>query len=125
MYDKGFRLAAIKLYNYIGNMKKTAKALGIGIATIWSRALHSSFARWIHNGIESTKKHKTSIPETLLSFIKCQIEKSNHTTQNELLRLIKEHLRLNVSRKCVSCALHILNFTRKRLRNRGFINLEK
>lgn len=105
MYDKGFRIAAIKLYNYIGNMKKTAKVLGIGIATIW---------RWIHNG---TKKHKTSIPETLLSF---QIEKSNHTTQNELLRLIKEHLSLNVSRKCVSCALHILNFTRKRLRSKGF-----
>jgi hypothetical protein len=27
MYDKGFRIAAVKLYNYIGNMKKTAKAL--------------------------------------------------------------------------------------------------
>lgn len=111
MYDKGFRIAAIKLYNYIGNMQKTARALGIGIATIW---------RWIHNGIDPIKKYKTSVPETLLVFTKCQIENNNSITQTDLIRLVKQHLGLNISRKCIATVLKILNFSRKRLRHRGF-----
>ena len=47
MYDQGFRKAALKMYNYLGNMKKVAKALNIGAGTIW---------RWIHNGIIPLKR---------------------------------------------------------------------
>jgi hypothetical protein len=32
MYDIGFRNAAIKLYKHLGNMKKVANILDIGVA---------------------------------------------------------------------------------------------
>jgi transposase len=111
MYDQGFRIAALKLYNYIGNMRKTADALNIGVATIW---------RWIHKGIIPMKRQKISFPETLVSFVKCSIESQNHITQLELISKIKTHLGVHVSRKCLSTVIKVIGFSRKRLRKRGF-----
>ena len=116
MYDQGFRKAALKMYNYLGNMKKVAKALNIGAGTIW---------RWIHNGIIPLKRQKTPFADTLVAFVKCSIEKSNHLTQFELINNVKVHLGVTISRKCLSSVLKILQMTRKRLRKRGFTNKTK
>ena len=47
MYSIGFRDAAIKLYDFLGNMKKVSKALKCGVATIW---------RWVNKGIHNKKR---------------------------------------------------------------------
>jgi hypothetical protein len=44
MYNETFRKVALSLYSYLGNMKKVALALKIGIGTVW---------RWVRLGIQS------------------------------------------------------------------------
>ena len=68
MYSKGFREAALKWYDFLGNMKNVAKALKCGVATIW---------RWINNGINNKArkdKPRNKTTEAILSFIKLELE---------------------------------------------------
>ena len=111
MYDQGFRIAALKLYEHFCNMKLTAKALNIGIGTIW---------RWKNKGIANKERKKVSFPEALLSFVKLKLLHQNHLTQNDLKQLIKDAFNKDLSRQCIATILKILNMTRKRLRKRGY-----
>lgn len=116
MYNQGFREATLVLYKYLKNMKKTAKALNIGIGTVW---------RWINNGITPLKRHPSEIPEVLKSFVKLKLEGNNSLTQTELKKLVLEHLQVNISRHCISTIIRLLGLSRKRLRKRGLTNKVK
>ena len=118
MYNQGFREATLVLYKYFKNMKKTAKALNIGIGTVW---------RWINNGIIPLKRHSTAneIPEVLKSFVKLKLEGNNSLTQTELKNLVLEHFQVNISRHCISTIIRLLGLSRKRLRKTGLTNKAK
>ena len=118
MYNQGFREATLVLYKYFKNMKKTAKALNIGIGTVW---------RWINNGIIPLKRHSTAneIPEVLKSFVKLKLEGNNSLTQTELKNLVLEHFQVNISRHCISKIIRLLGLSRKRLRKTGLTNKAK
>jgi transposase len=110
MYNIGFRKAAVALYHYFGNMKKTSQALQIGVATVW---------RWVKKGITITPRKQTPVPEALKEFVKLCVIQENHITQRILRYKVKTSLGLQVSRRCISAILKSLGLTRKRLRNRG------
>ena len=110
MYSKGFREAALKLYDFLGNMKNVAKALKCGVATIW---------RWINNGINNKArkdKPRNKTTEAILSFIKLQLENKNFLTIRDLQKQILESFNVTFSR---------LGFSRKRLQKRGNVNVHK
>lgn len=116
MYDIGFRHAAIKLYKHIGNMKKVAAILNIGIATIW---------RWSHYGIErkdSCNREPKKLKDVLLAFIEARMLAKPTITQKEIQKDILTMLNFNISRQCVATGIRKLNFSRKRLSKRGITN---
>ena len=116
MYDQGFRKAAISLYNYLGNMKNVALALKIGVATVW---------RWLRKGIQTIKRQKKPLSETILDYVRHLLEETNTITQLEIIKKVKQTLQVHVSRQCVSCAIRLLGFSRKRLRTRGSTNMDR
>ena len=111
MYEQGFRKAAVELYKYFGNMKKTAAALKIGLATVW---------RWVRIGIQPKTRIQRHFPTALLVFVENLIEQKNFMTQIDIKYEVKRAFQLDISRKCVSTILKLLNLSRKRLRKRGF-----
>jgi transposase len=112
MYDREFRKAALRLYDYFGNMRQTAKALQIGVATIW---------RWVHTGIDQAVRiKKVQYTDAILSFLKTTIQNKNYLTQADLIVEIKANFGIVMSRQCVSQALSLIGVSRKRLRKRGF-----
>lgn len=116
MYDIGFRQAAIKLYKHLGNMKKVAVILDIGIGTIW---------RWLHYGVERKVicgKEPKKLKDILLTFIEARMISKPTITQKELQKDILKMLNLNISRQCVATGIRKLNFSRKRLSKRGITN---
>ena len=116
MYNLGFREATIVLYSYLKNMKKTADALNIGVATVW---------RWLRNGIHPVKRTKVALSETLLAFVNLKMKEKNHMTQKEMKELIYSSFDVCVSRQCVATMFNVLGLTRKRLRKRGWIDKTK
>ena len=116
MYDIGFRNAAIKLYKHLGNMKKVANILDIGVATIW---------RWLRYGIERKvvcNREPKKLKDMLLAFIEARMLTKPTITQKELQKDIFKMLNVRVSRQCVATGIRKLNFSRKRLSKRGITN---
>ena len=110
MYDISFRKAAVALYSYFHNMKTVAAALHIGIATLW---------RWVRIGILPKKRGVAPFPPALLAFIKAFVLKQVHCTHSEVRSAVQSSFGHSISRACVSTAFKILNFTRKRIQNKG------
>lgn len=116
MYDIGFRNAAIKLYKHLGNMKKVANILDIGVATIW---------RWLRYGIERKvvcNREPKKLKDILLAFIEARMLKKPTITQKELQKDVFKILNVRISRQCVATGIRKLNFSRKRLSKRGITN---
>lgn len=107
MYNTTFRKVALSLYHYFGNMKSVAKALKIGIGTIW---------RWINNGIEPKERIKVPFSEASVQQF---VMSNNHATQQDMQKEVQRVLGHKVSRRCISMVLKIIGLTRKRLKNRG------
>lgn len=119
MYVEGFRRAALKLYDYCGNMKTVSMVLGISTSTIW---------RWVKLGM--TRKHRTSfspkkLTESIMEFIHARLCEQPTTTHHDLRVDVMNTFQCLVSRQCVATAIRLLNFSRKRLSKRGITNKEK
>ncbi len=80
MHPIGFRTAAVSLYQYLGNMKKTATVLNIGVATIW---------RWLTNGTQCKQKKSKEFSKALLDFINYLVDKRNYVTYNDANKGLK------------------------------------
>jgi transposase len=117
MYPEGFRKAALTLYGYFQNMKKTAQALQVATSTIW---------RWVHGmvGRAGAPCHvpKKKLSEAMLAHISTVLSKNPTLTLDALRISISETFGLaTLSRQCVAAALRASGFSRKRLRLRGTI----
>ena len=98
-------------------MKKVAKALKCGVASIW---------RWVNNGTHN--KVRTDKPRnktTILSFIKLQLENKNYLTILDLQKEILGSFNTSLSRQCISLSILKLGFSRKRLQKRGNVNVQR
>lgn len=110
MYDAAFRTAAKRLYEYFQSMHKTARALRIGVGTVW---------RWVQSW--GTKPQRSSrITEVMLNFFKLELERRVAWTHHQLCERFKYVFHFNISRQLVSNILKRLGYTRKRIKKRGF-----
>jgi transposase len=115
MYSEGFRIAALRLYDSLKNMKKVSKLLKIGVGTIW---------RWVNQGIQFHPRATTPMykcVDELVIFIKSKLQACPYLSQIQLKALVFETFGVNISRQSISCALKRIGFSRKRLRRRGFV----
>jgi hypothetical protein len=110
MYNETFRKVALLLYSYLGNMKKVALALKIGIGTVW---------RWVRLGIQSNPRFPLAFPDAMVSIVEFFVTENNHSTHLDIQKEIQRCTGNVVSRHCIASILKGLGMTRKRLRKRG------
>lgn len=118
MYEIPFREAAIKLYHYFKNMKVTANALGIGVATIW---------RWLRVSIQPKQRvyKPYKLTNAIIDYLYIIVKKQPTLTLSELSQKLQTAFNIYFSRQCIKCALKKLGFSRKKISKRGLINHDK
>ena len=98
MYSLGFRLAALRLLDFFGSLRRTAAALNVSASSIW---------RWSHR-LEPLQRvrRKTTLAETIRDIVKSAIDTTTSVTCTELVQRVKQVLNLNVSRSLVLNVIH-------------------
>jgi transposase len=112
MHTLDYRIAAVRIYDFLGSMRKAAKALGIGVASIsrWSKTLKPS--GWPSRG--------SKIIPAMEAVMKLALEHEPYTSAAELKQHLEERFDIKVSRQLVALVLQKkLRFSWKRTRKRG------
>lgn len=111
MYAKDFRLAAMRLLDYFGSMRKTAKALNVGVATIsrWSKCIEPQ---------EKRIRRSQTLSQQVRDFVFTTLSSSPCVTSVELCQRIQSTLQVIVSRSLVLNVIRSLGFSYKRVKKR-------
>jgi len=111
MYSLGFRLAALRLLDFFGSLRRTAAALNVSA---------SSISRWSHR-LEPLQRvrRKTTLAETIRDIVKSAIDTTTSVTCTELVQRVKQVLDLNVSRSLVLNVIHSIGYSYKRVKKRA------
>jgi transposase len=114
MYSMDFRLAALRLLDFFGSMRKTVRALKVGVSTIsrWSRRLEPRRRSPAKGG--TLAQHVRDFVFTALSASPC-------LTSLELCGRIKTALGVTVSRSLVLNVVRSLGFSYKRVKKRALV----
>lgn len=112
MHPLAYRIATLKIYHFLGSMRKTSFILNVSIASIcrWSKSLNPK--GWQERG--------TKILPAIESFIRISLEKEPFLTASNIQSRILQSFDVQVSRQLVALVLRKkLNFSWKRTRKRG------
>lgn len=118
MYSLGFREAALRLYDSLGNMRTVANLLNVGVATIW---------RWYTLGINTkypTQRSPKKLNKDVIDVLKQLLTASPFLTLFALKSKVHEAIGVTISRQCLAIAIKRFGFSRKRLCCRGIVNKE-
>lgn len=126
MHPVGFRIAAVRLYEYFGSLRKVAKALtstnalagnkcsnGVSVASIW---------RWCQRLIpkaRNVESYSRKVTSAMITTTRSILEKAPCTTQNDLRIALSKIFGFDLSLHVVRTILKLGNFSRKRTRVRG------
>ena len=112
MHSRDCRLCAVRIYRYLGSMKRAAKALGLSVSSIsrWDRRIEG--AGWPSRG--------SKIADAVEAAIRLTLDQEPSTTSRELRCRIKQRFGIDVSRQLVALVLRKkLKYSWKRTRKRG------
>lgn len=111
MYCLAFRRAALLVYDYLGSMRRAAKALKVSVASLcrWSKRLDPMPRR------RGDSKISAAVEAVILS----HLEQHPETSCPALGRIILDVFGLSVSRQLVHVIVKRLGYTHKRTRKRG------
>lgn len=112
MHPLAYRIATLKIYNFLGSMRKTAEALNVSVASIcrWSKSLQPK--GWPERG--------TKMLPAMESFMRIALEKEPFLTASYLQSRIIQAFGVQVSRQLVALVLRKkMNYSWKRTRKRG------
>ena len=112
MYAVAFREAALRVYSFLGSMRKTSQALNVSVASI---------CRWVQRLLPKQRTSSpTKVSEALVAFVSQYVQQRPASTCAELVGEINKALCLQVSRQLVYTILvKRLGFSFKRTRKRG------
>ena len=113
MYPIDRRKIACHIYSMINSLRKTAKLLQVS---------HSSIQRWIKHPEQKpyTKKSNVQYKSILIvDIIKCSIMTDPFISICKLRELIKETMRMDVSKELIRIAIYRLGITKKKARFYG------
>ena len=85
MYSLGFRLAALRLLDFFGSLRRTAAALNVSA---------SSISRWSHRlePLQRVRLPKTTLAETIRDIVKSAIDTTTSVTCTPLSRDCFRHV---------------------------------
>jgi len=94
MRSVDYRICCLRIYNYLGSMRKAAKIMNVGVASIsrWSKRI--DVAKWPSRG--------SKIVDAVEAVIKIVLDREPYTTARQLQHRIKADFRLDVSRQLLS-----------------------
>ena len=112
MHSLDYRIAAVRIYEFLGSMRKAAKAVGVGVASIsrWSKTINPT--GWPSRG--------SKIIPAMEAAMKLALEREPYTSAAELRHHLEERFDIKVSRQLVALVLRKkLRYSWKRTRKRG------
>jgi transposase len=112
MHSLDYRLAALRIYDFLGSMRQASKAVGVGVASIsrWSRALNP----------RGWPSRESKIIPAVEAAIVLVLRDAPNTSASDLTVYIKTRFNICVSRQLVALVLKKkLGYTWKRTRKRG------
>jgi len=110
MFHHAFRIAAMKLYEYFGSMRRAAKALNVSVASI---------CRWSKNILSNPRPGRSSITDAIRASILLFLETSTCLSSIQVVEHIRKTFDINVSRQLAHLVIKSLGFSYKRTRKRG------
>lgn len=113
MYTRGFREAALRLYEHSGSMRHTARALKISVASVcrWTKRISPVRRQSVRGTATLNPALRAIVREVLL--------RQPATSCVQLTAHIQEVLGIRLSRQLVHCIVRSEGFTHKRTRKRG------
>jgi transposase len=114
MYNKGFRTAAVRLYEYCQSLRTVSKALGVSVSSVF---------RWSANGVESKVRESASysrkVTDALLATAKAFLDHTPYMTQLEVRHKLSDAFSFACSKHLVGAIVKKLGYSFKRIRVRG------
>jgi transposase/predicted transcriptional regulator len=114
MYALDRRKVAVRIYSILFSLRKTGKLLNVS---------HSSVSRWLKNPEQKvyTRRDNTKLlkSDMIVETIKATVASNPFTSLVDLRLLIKETLRIEVSKELIRVAIKRTGFSKKRARFYG------
>lgn len=108
MYQKGFRDAALRVYDFVRSVRKTSKILNIA---------KSTFQRWKRNSTANKQSVLSKRQATIQAAVRKYITENPFTTCNQLRNIIKQSLGVNASRQFIAVVIKRNGFSKVKTRN--------
>ena len=109
-YHLHFRLAALRIYEYMGSMRKAAAALRISAASI---------CRWVARSEQLPRRRRSKITAAMEALVQSKLASVPWTTCSALAAHMFEVFQVRVSRQLVHVIVKRLGLSWKRTRSRG------
>lgn len=119
-YSWEFKLAAVKAYRYISNLRKVSSIFSVAISTLsrWNFAFKQ-------NRLHLKNSRPSKITSVLVAFIKESLINNPFMTRIKLKNMIQDVFKISVSHTLVGMIIYKSGFTRKKTRSRPCKTMSK